>query len=392
LKIRFLLHDVYGRGGGVLTVTIALARELAERHDVELVSLVGYKPRPVHAMPDNVGLTTLMGRHSSGEWEKLRPRRGAVEASRPSRVVPRQEPRFGQYSRLSDRVLARYLRSLAGGAVVTMQPGLNVALARLGSPRYVRVAEDHRPFGERSIPTLAAYAQHADGLDAFLALTETDADAYRNLLGRRVPVRKMVNGTPLYDGPASSLGSKLVLAAGRLERSKGFDLLVAAWGDVARRHPDWKLHIYGEGDLRSDLQAQIDDLGLRGTVVLKGFSDDLQRRMAEASLFVLSSRAEGYGMVLAEAMACGVPVVSTDCPSGPREIVTDRVDGLLVANLDAAALAVGITEMIEMDPEKRRVMGQAALDKARSRSHAAVAVQWEELLTALASPSPTGPR
>jgi len=120
-------------------------------------------------------------------------------------------------------------------------------------------------------------------------------------------------------------------------------------------------------------------------VSLEGFSTSLQAEMAKGSLFVLSSRAEGYGMVLVEAMACGVPVVSTDCPAGPRDIITPGVDGLLVPNKDVDALAGAIIEMIELDDDTRRKMATAALAKADERSQEAVSAQWDTLLKELAA-------
>ena len=274
---------------------------------------------------------------------------------------------------------------LRDGAVVTMQPGLNIALARFGTDRYLRVAEDHRPFVERPRSTMSLYERYAGRLDAFLALTSEDTAGYERMLGSQTHVQTMTNGTPAWHGPHSTLTEKVVVGAGRLERSKGFDILIATWAQVAAAHPDWRLRIYGDGSQRKELEQQIDELGLGESVSLEGFSTSLQAEMAKGSLFVLSSRAEGYGMVLVEAMACGVPVVSTDCPAGPRDIITPGVDGLLVPNKDVDALAGAIIEMIELDDDTRRKMATAALAKADERSQEAVSAQWDTLLKELAA-------
>lgn len=376
MKLRFLLHDLYGRGGGVLTVTLALARELSERHDVELVSVFGGST-PMYALPEGVPVRNLIDRSADeGFWRRRLSRF-------PSRIIPETEPRYTDYSLYTDLVLARYLRSLRGGAVVTMQPGLNIVLARLGTTRYIRIAQDHRPYVNRPKTVLDLYEKYGGRLDAFLALTRRDARRYRRLLGGRTPVRRMTNGTPAWHGEHSTLTDKVVVAAGRLEPSKGFDLLVSAWRQVAGTHPDWTLRIFGEGSKRGELERQIDELGLGGCVSLEGHSTSLQSEMAKASLFVLSSRAEGYGMVLVEAMACGVPVVSTNCPTGPRDIITPGVDGILVPNKDVDALASAIIEMIELDHDTRTKMATAALAKAEERSQSAVASEWETLLDRL---------
>lgn len=378
MHVRFLLHDVFGKAGGVKTVTLALARDLAQWHDVELVSLYG-GGEPVHRLPEGVRVRTLIDRSPAKE-----PALQRALSRLPTRVIPKPEPRIKQYNAYTDLVLARYLRSVRDGVVVTMQPGLNIALARLGTDRYVRVAQDHRPFVTRPQTTVSAYEKYADRYDAFLALTDEDTEHYRTLMDGRTRILTMSNGAPPHEGEPSRLDSKVAVAAGRLESSKGFDLLVDAWSEVAKRHPDWQLRIFGEGVLQGKLSKQIDRLGLTGKVELMGFTTQLPKEMEDASLFVLSSRAEGYPMVLLEAMGTGLPLVSTDCPAGgPRDIITEGVDGFLVPNEDVAGLADAVNRAIELDPDVRRSMGEAALKKAQERSQVAVARQWSALLTEL---------
>jgi glycosyltransferase involved in cell wall biosynthesis len=385
VRIRFLLHDVYRRGGGVLTVTLGLARDLAAHHDVELVSLFGTDGElPVHDLPPGVTLTRLTDRRTESLEAGSAIRRRLARI--PSRAVPSSEPRYDHYSLLSDLVLTRYLRSLRGGAVVTMQPGLSIALARLGTNRYLRVAQEHRPVDHRKKDTVQAYEKHAGAFDAFLTLNDDDAAYYRRTMGERTTVRRIANGTPRYDGPPSSLDGRVVVAAGRLVRSKGFHLLVRAWRQVADRHPDWELRIFGEGAKRGELAALIRKLELQDSVSLMGYSTRLPEEMAKASCFVLSSTAEGYPMVLLEAMGCGLPLVSTDCPSGgPRDIISDGVDGFLVRNRDVDGLADALVRMIELDDPARRRMSQAALAKAEERSPEAIASHWDALLRELAA-------
>lgn len=114
----------------------------------------------------------------------------------------------------------------------------------------------------------------------------------------------------------------LYLEAGNSRRkirsAKGFDLLIESWSIVTRQHPDWKLHIYGDGVLRTSLQQQIDQAGIGQTCFLEPTTEHIADKYCESSIFVLSSRFEGFGMVITEAMACGVPPVAFACPCGPR--------------------------------------------------------------------------
>ena len=378
MKIRFLLHDVFGRGGGVVTVTLSLAGELAKRHDVELVSMYGSSAAPAHRLPANVEVKSLVEPVAGN----VNPRRARL-SSRPSAVIPAAEKRSSSYNRYTDKVLRRYLASLSGGALVTMQPGLIIAAEALGTDQYVHVAQDHCPLKIRPGGIRKAYRQLGAGLDTFLTLSDQDGEDLRGLIKDRIPVATMTNGAPPYEGSLATCDRKVVIAAGRLSRIKGFDILIDAWTDVTRRQPDWQLQIWGEGNLRAQLQERIIRAGLQGQVRLMGFSTQVQKEMSEAAFLVLSSRHEGFGRVLIEAMACGLPVVSTDCPWGPRQIVDHEVNGLLVPSEEPRALAEAINDMIERGTSARLAMGRAGLARATENSQEVVARRWEELLTRL---------
>ena len=155
-------------------------------------------------------------------------------------------------------------------------------------------------------------------------------------------------------GPKADMESKTVLAAGRLTAQKGFDFLIAAWAEVAPRHPDWRLRICGRGHLEDRLRQQIAEAGLGESISLEGPSDRLEEDMASSSIFVLSSRFEGFPLVLLEAMGKGLGIVAFDCPTGPGDIVDDHENGILVPAQDVAGLAAGINELIEDDALRRR--------------------------------------
>jgi glycosyltransferase involved in cell wall biosynthesis len=151
---------------------------------------------------------------------------------------------------------------------------------------------------------------------------------------------------------------------------------------VADRHPDWQLRIYGSGPQRDQLREQIESLGVSDRVVLMGRTQRLADAMAEASIFVLSSRFEGFGMVIVEAMSAGLAVVSFDCPNGPRDIITSGSDGILVPPADVDAMAAALDELIE-DPERRRRYAAAALRRSGDFAVGTIGSQVERLLADL---------
>src|SRR3569833_609429 len=143
------------------------------------------------------------------------------------------------------------------------------------------------------------------------------------------PVRAPeANWADNFSGDRKSGG--LVLAIGRLEKQKGFDLLIEAFGRAAESHPDWNLEIWGAGTQRGILQSMIEAEGLHERIALRGITKNPGAAMRHADIFVLSSRYEGFPNALCEAMACGLPSLSFDCPNGPSEIIRNGVDGILV--------------------------------------------------------------
>jgi glycosyltransferase involved in cell wall biosynthesis len=150
-----------------------------------------------------------------------------------------------------------------------------------------------------------------------------------------------------------------VAAMGRLVRAKGFDLLLEAFAQVKDKHNDWELIILGEGPLREELESLRDRLELKGRVLMPGRVSNPYEYMAGADLFVMPSRYEGFPNALCEAMASGVAVISTDCPSGPREIIRDNVDGLLVASEDSKSLASAMDRLMSNDTQRKQLASRA---------------------------------
>lgn len=215
---------------------------------------------------------------------------------------------------------------------------------------------------------------HLRKLDKFVVLTHEDRAAWPELKD----VEVIPDPLSFVPNKISQLTEKRVIAVGRYHYQKGFDLLLRAWKMVEKKCPEWQLAIYGQGERESYLQLA-DELGIDSTrCQLYGPTSDIQQEYVNSSLFVFSSRYEGFGMVLVEAMACGLPVVSYACPCGPRDIVTDGFDGILVEKENVDALAHQLLSIIH-DEQKRQLMARAAKKKAATFQMEQIATRWLNL-------------
>jgi glycosyltransferase involved in cell wall biosynthesis len=179
--------------------------------------------------------------------------------------------------------------------------------------------------------------------------------------------------------PLVEAGFRHVVAMGRLDAQKGFDLLVRAFAECCRERPEWRLTIIGEGEERGELEALAKQLGVASRVRFPGRVALPAPVLRRADLFVLSSRYEGFPNALLEAMAVGLPVIATDCPSGPAHIVRNGVDGILVPTEDVGALAAAIAALMD-DEVRRKLLGDRATSVTRLFGVERIMETWESLL------------
>jgi glycosyltransferase involved in cell wall biosynthesis len=215
---------------------------------------------------------------------------------------------------------------------------------------------------------------HLRCLDKLVVLTEKDREAWVELNN----VVAIPDPLSLYPKEISPLTEKRVIAVARYSHEKGIDLLLKAWSIVEKRVRDWRLEVYGDGN-RTPYNQLIEELRIDNSrCVLHGRTDNVEAEYVNSSIFVLSSRFEGFGMVLTEAMACGLPVVSFDCPWGPRSIIANGDDGLLVENGNVAALAEALSKMMADEKLRNSFSGQALKNVQRFRMEQ-IAERWKNL-------------
>ncbi|MEU5213082.1 glycosyltransferase family 4 protein [Streptomyces sp. NPDC020742] len=376
MKITLLLHNAYAIGGTVRT-TFNLAAALADRHDVEIVSMMRHREVPRFTPDPRVRLIPLVDTRVGSE-DMAHPL-----FAEPAEDFPLAEKRHHQYSRLTDLRAAEFLRGTDADVLIGTRPGINVYLARFAPRQTLRIAQEHLRHDAHGKRLRAELARHYRTLDALVTTTEADAAVYRARMPLPgVRVLAVPNIVPAPAGPPSEGTAKVIAAAGRLVRGKRFDLLIEAFSAVAAKHPDWRLRIHGGGAERERLQGLIDGLGLNERAELTGPRSPIEAEFAKASIVASASDAESFGMTLVEAMRCRVPVVSTNCPLGPAEIIDDGRNGLLVPAGDGQALAAGLVDLIE-DPHRRQKMAEAALESAHRYDPEPIAERYRLLFQEL---------
>lgn len=363
MRLLFFTHSL--TGGGAERVTAGLANHWAERGwDITLVT-VSSRPDAYALHPAVrrvvLDMETEGGNPAAGIWNNVR----RVRALRAA--------------------LKEHKPEIAMGVMWTANMLLAVAAAGLDVAT-IGTEHTYPPRLDRRSPRGRFRPWSYGRLHAVVALTaDTRAWLEANTRARRVEV--IPNGIvwplpvhPPHLAPASIVPAdvRVLLAVGRLDRVKGFDILIDVFARLTSRHPHWSLVILGEGSERASLEEQIAALGLQRRVLLPGRAGNVGDWYSRAGLFVLSSRFEGFPNAPVEALASGVPVVSFDCNTGPRDIVRHEVDGLLVPDGDAAALTSALDRVMSDDTLRRSLAARAA--EARERfSIDRITKMWESL-------------
>ncbi len=230
---------------------------------------------------------------------------------------------------------------------------------------------------------LAAYIEHqlnasAKKFDEVVVLNTLEEELWRPVR----PVRVINNAVQYYPEEENPLLAKSVIYVGRAEYEKAPDRLIEVWRLVAQRHPDWTLRMFCTGAMLDELKAKVQEYGIEQQVLFMPPTKDMEHEYMTSSLCVLTSRYEGFPVVLQEAMGCGLPCISFNCPSGPRYIIKDGEDGYLVENGNIEAFAEKVCLLME-NVSLRRQLGQSAKQHMAYYSKERIMGQWRELFDSL---------
>lgn len=222
----------------------------------------------------------------------------------------------------------------------------------------------------------------AQRFDRFVVLTREDRDYWPKMANIEV----IPNAALFRPASTADLTAKHVAAVGRLDHQKGFDRMLNVWAELLQTHPDlsdWTLDIYGQGEWHDNLLQQAERLGISSSVVLHAPTKDIEKVYTSSAFLLMTSRYEGFPMVMIEAMACGLPVISYDFKTGPRDIIHLGENGYFVTDGDSSALVAAMANLMNDLPLRQR-LGKNALRVRDTFSEASVMDKWTRLFEDLA--------
>ncbi|GGR40081.1 hypothetical protein GCM10010497_48810 [Streptomyces cinereoruber] len=375
----FIVSNSVDEMGGVTTWTHQMAREFTARG--HRLHVIGITPAPAgrqHEFPEPLpyDTTTLYDAHPP-QVKPLRGLKGKLNAAERRRHAARAA---GMRER-ADRMSALFAAARPGAVVIVTQVWAMEWVALADTKGLLVIGMSHESYEASAASSrLARVKRHYRDVDRLLTLTPGDADQL--IRAGMDNVGHMPNALPFMPSAPVPREEKVVVSVGRLSHEKGVDMLLDAWAEIASRHPDWKLRIYGAGDEEQSLRRQTTELDLDGSVEWMGRTNDVLGALAGASVFAQASRAEGFPITLLEAMAAGVPCAAFDCAPGVREIIRDGEDGLLARLGNAAELGGHISTLIS-DKELRDRMGDAAFENVKRYSADEITDRWEALFAFL---------
>jgi glycosyltransferase involved in cell wall biosynthesis len=360
-RVRVLIFTLVLGGGGAEMQALRVANHLdRKRFDVSVAVLRGGGSYET-ALASDVALHVLKGKNLIAKARSLRQ---LIRTEKPDIVCSLLEvPNLvAAWASRGLRPRPHMIACVQAPPSITWRGGSWRPLFRAIVSRYYRRAERIIAISRGVADDIATLAPGAEAHTTTIYNAGVD-ERLRSLAAKRLdPGEKRPNGP-------------LVVACGRLTEQKGFPYLLDAFALVRREVPDAALWVLGEGPDRRSLEEQIETLSLGDSVRLLGFRDNPYSYMASADLFVLSSIFEGFGNVVAEALACGTAVVSTDCPYGPSEIISDGVSGLLVPPRDPPALATAIVRVLS-EPALRAALAKEGQRRSGDFSAEAITAQY----------------
>ena len=374
-KILFLaLHLGFG---GVERAIISEANMLVENYEVEIASAYKLYDEPPFKVDPKVKVTYLS--------ETLKPNKEELkEAIRTKNPISIAREAITSIRVLHHRTakMAEFIKKTDADIIISSRYLYNAVLAKNKKNGVVTVAQehDHHDGNEKYIKKIV---DSLKGIDFFMPVSKELTDFYAERVNTSV-CKYIPHSLEYMPTQVSNLKAPVLISVGRLSQEKGFLDLIEIYARVHQKHPEWKLHIVGDGDERSAIESGIKENKLEDSVILHGYQNKeyINGLLADASIYMMSSYRESFGIVLIEAQSFGIPCVAFDSAKGAMEIIENDVNGYLVSNRDFAEMANKVCSMIEND-ELRAELGAKSRENSLQYSKEVIQKQWIDFIESI---------
>lgn len=354
MKLCFVVADITFKGG-IERVTVNLANELIKENDITIVSYFKTNEKINYKLDNRIKVEYITNKKYDGE--------------------PGSIKRLFKFLRL-EYFVVNYFKTKEYDYIIAQ--GMPVAFLMFFlnfTKKKIIVCEHvhHNYYGSfiKNIRKIL-YRYYFK----IVVLTEKDKSCFNKYLKN---VECVPNFIPYISKEISTLNNKTLISVGRLEEQKGYDILIDICSKFLYKYPEWKLKIFGEGNLKNKLEKQILDNKLEKQVLLMGTTNKIEEEYLKSDIYIMSSRYEGFPMVLLEAGNYGLPVISFDCPSGPSDVIEDGVNGFLIKNFDKNEIQTRIEELIKNEELKNK-MGKNIKKKVEKFYKSEVLRKWNRIL------------
>ena len=368
--------------GGTIRTVLNVANYLVDHgYEVEIVSVLRYRRDPFFFIDPRIRIVVLHNKIA----EKQRPKgmkNWLISKLLKARsiLIHSEDEGYYHFSLVTDIKMYQYIKTIKDGVLISTRPSFNIFCAKYANKNVIKLGQEHLNLAIYPPSLQKSIRKNYPKLNYLATLTDDDTADYQQLFSNsRLKIIKLTNSIPSFESQISSLDNKIILAAGRLVPQKGFDLLIEAFSLIVEEAQDWKIKIFGSGRDKELLQNLINEKHLYNHILLMGPTQEIEKELMNSSIYALSSRFEGFGMVIIEAMQCGVPVVSFDCPKGPGEIIKHQVDGILVENGNIEEFSKSLLELIK-NREKREQLSANAIENVKRYSITEIGEKWIDLL------------
>lgn len=390
-KICMVVSSVFSMGGEQ-RVTVVIANELAKTNEIIIYTMDDEKDREKNPYHLDENITIRYTKQPQFGLLNRISRRIIREINEKTNLFYQKKGfykmlEYAYFQKAWQRQMIEQLTGEEYDVIVAVSGGNSLRLGLIADKLNCRtVGWEHNAY-EAYFKTPGYYFWHTDllfgesarRLDSCVVLNHYISDRYKEAFD--VDCDVIYNPRSFVSEVKSELKNKTFVACGRLTYQKGFDLLIESFAEFAKKNSEWNLVLVGDGEQRSELEEAIRKYALEARVKITGYTTEVRRYLQEASAYLLSSRWEGFPMVLTEAFEMGLPVVAYDI-TAVQPLVTDGVEGILATSYDTKEFAEKMLEMAAYSDEKRACMAKAAIAKADSLAIEKIIGQWKHLLKA----------